>query len=163
MIGFTRHETVEDVELAWQTWANQNGLRLRWRNGDTHTDLRTSRKLVRAYVSGGKWIADCPNCNGGMAVWSENPRCCCLDCGTIYRVDHATDKERQAAERLLAPRFEADRNWHRHRGEKLENLDEENKMLLKSAALSTGAVAASDIREILGDEAFDKLQAAGAV
>jgi hypothetical protein len=153
-------QTVDDVEQAWQRWADREGLGWRIRRGDHSTDLHSSRKTVQAYISGGKWIADCPNCNGGIACWRDNPRGCCLDCGTIYRVDHPSEtEEKRATEILLARANPEARHWHRHRGETLDDLEAENEKL--ELAQPDGVVAADEIIRVLGKSALAKLQKEG--
>lgn len=177
MVGVTTpvdaHQTVADVEAGWQAWADLNGLTVRARRGDPATDLRESRKIVVAYISGSKWIGDCPACNGGVACWIANPRGCCLDCGTIYRVQFPSRADAERAVALLAERaLETDRSWFRHRGETLDQLAEENRLLaaadqLDPAAAGGAAVGAvvelAAIAEILGADAVVRLRDAGAV
>lgn len=162
MVGDRIHLTVDDVEAGWLEWIGQHGLPIRRRAGDYSTDLRESRKKIVAYVSGGKWIADCPTCNGGVACWSENPRGACLDCGTIYRIDHPSPEERNLVETLLTarPRVE-DRSWLRHRGEKPDNLRRENELLAQTReddGLDTYTIA--EVEQILGRRAASRLRKA---
>lgn len=155
------HRTVEDVENAWQRWAEREGLAYRRRRGDWSTDLHSSRKRVQAYVSGGKWIADCPTCNGGIACWAENPKGCCLDCGTIYPVDYPKAAEEERAIALLSARPDPlTRTWNRHKGETLDDLEAENEELLADQE-PAGIVDASEIKRVLGKRALAKLQAEG--
>ena len=82
-------------------------------------------RKVDAYVSGGRWVADCPACNGGIACWDENPHGCCLTCGRVYTVVFPA-KHDEAATVLLARPDEHTRNWHPHRGETISDLQREN-------------------------------------
>jgi hypothetical protein len=43
-------------------------------------------RKVTAYVNFSRWVANCPECNGGIACWPEHKQGCCLDCGHVYRV-----------------------------------------------------------------------------
>lgn len=156
MVGFGRRETVEDVEGAWREWAERHGLAGRIRRGDRTTDLRPTRRQVKSYVSGGKWIADCPDCNGGIACWIENPRGACLDCGTIFRVNHPSQGEADRAEELLCARPDpATRSWHRHLGETIEDLERENAERLSPHP--SGVVDLSEVVRVLGDKAYAQL------
>lgn len=162
MIGYARHQTVEDVEAAWEAWAAEHGFGVRRRRGDYSTEFRTSRKVVKAYVSGGKWVADCPGCNGGIAVWPDNPRGACLDCGTIYRVDHPSAADAERAIELLSVRPDpVTRSWHRHQGETADDLARENDVYLAERQTETGAVAVDDVARVLGDRAVAKLRSEG--
>lgn len=156
------HQTVEDVEQAWKQWAETEGFTIRRRRGDFARDLRQSRKIVVAYVSGGKWVGDCPSCNGGIATWPFHDRGCCLDCGTIYPITFPAKEEIEQAVRLLAGREENQRHWHVHRGETLEQLEAENTLLRRQSILK-GAVDVNAIRDVLGHDAIEKLQKAGVV
>ena len=68
--------------------------------------------VLRAYVNHGRWVADCPACNGG--VLGPNPQdggtAPCLDCGHLYTI--AYPQEWRAIQALLVrrPRME-NRNW----------------------------------------------------
>lgn len=135
-----RHETPEQVREAWELFVRGYeipgaapfnrvpgaGLIARRRVGDYSTDLRHSDEALTVYVSGGRWIANCPTCNGGVAAWPYHERGCCLDCGTTYPLDYPDEGEIRRAAELLAPRVEAHRNWHRHVGEGVERLEAEN-------------------------------------
>lgn len=172
MTGPGIHETVADVEAAWELWVKgdprdyehfpPHRLVLRERRGDYTTDLRESKQVVVAYVSGGKWIADCPVCNGGIPCWHENPRGCCLDCGTIFQVDNPKPDEVDRVNELLAVRDLHLRNYHRHRDDTVEKLVEENALITREKILS-GAVSIDAVREILGDDAIEKLRGEGAI
>lgn len=66
---------------------------------------------VPAYVNRGAWVADCPNCNGGIAVSPEWTLCCCLDCGRIYDALVPPDDVVAAATVLLECRPVSKQNW----------------------------------------------------
>lgn len=165
MVGAdVRHETVADVAAAWEDWAERYGLSYRQRRGDNTRDLRPSPKIVVAYISGGKWIADCPRCNGGIAAWSDNPKGCCLDCGTIYRVKFPPKAETERAISVLAERPDPlTRSWHVQRQETVDDLAAENEQYLVEEETPTGAVAVEDVARVLGKRALSKLQEAGIV
>lgn len=74
---------------------------------------------VYAHVSDGRWVANCPQCNGGIACWDENPHGCCLDCGHVYSV--RWPEGYKEAELILGTRPNPfNRHWHPHLGETLE-------------------------------------------
>lgn len=162
MVGDGVHKTVQDVEEAWRKWADQYGLQIRQRRGDYSRDLRESRKALVVYVSGGRWIADCPSCSGGVAAWPGHERGCCLDCGTIYRLTYPPHNQIGQAVRLLAEREENQRHWYVHHGETVEKLEAENTLLRRTSILE-GAVSMDAIRSVLGHDAIAKLQQAGVV
>jgi hypothetical protein len=167
MVGATRHQTVAEIERAWEAWVDEPGhfLAYRMRRGDRTTDLRRSDKVVTAYVSGGRWIADCPVCNGGIPAWHVNARGACLDCGTIFRVDHPGLDEIERAETLLAARSDPrTRSWHRHLGETLDDVAAENAALDeldRDRRDRTGGVRLVDVERVLGPDALVKLREAG--
>ncbi len=156
------HKTPEEIEAAWQGWVDREGLPIRRRRGDYSRELRESRKVVVAYVSGGTWIADCPSCNGGVAAWPYHERGCCLDCGTIYRISYPPQDQIEAAVKILSERDEHHRHWHVHLGETVDHLEVENRHL-RQAKILQGAVGIDAVRDVLGDDAIEKLQAAGVV
>ena len=112
--------TREDIEWLWSVFLRERSpLRLEQPIADKRT--------VVPYINHGRWVADCPECNGGIACWDENPRGCCLSCGHVYKVKWQPPDERAAACRALGER--ADRrhwNWEPHRGETVERLHTEN-------------------------------------
>lgn len=154
------HRTPAEVEAAWKEWADEYGLIVRRRRGDYSTDLHESRKVVHAFVTGGKWLALCPACNGGVAAWPYHERGCCLDCGTVYRIQYPPQPQIDEAVRLLAERPENQRHWHAHEGETVEKLAEENKLLNRQSIL-TGAVGLDTVLDVLGVDAIQKLKDAG--
>lgn len=86
---------------------------------------------VLARVDWGRWIADCPDCNGAEMVWIEGPLVLmCQSCwnrainGLWRRVQLPSD--RAAIEAALEPRAEPYRNWRP--GETAEMLLAENRL-----------------------------------
>lgn len=94
----------------WRRWGVTRGFAGRDNRNDTavHDDNRT----VAAYVNQGRWVADCPNCGGGMFTEPGWPRGCCLDCGTSYQVKHPAERTVAAAEKALLARPVSHRNWN---------------------------------------------------
>ena len=109
--------TVEEVEDAWQRWADREGLTVRRRRGDFSTELRKSRKAIVVHISRGKWIGDCPDCGGGVAGWPLHPHGACLDCGTIFQLEYPTADECRELAQLMQVRPETERNYFPHLGE----------------------------------------------
>lgn len=155
------HQTVQDVEEAWERWADREGLPIRRRQGDFSTDLKTSRKTVEVYISGGKWLGNCPNCNGGIPGWPNHPRGCCLDCGTIFQLDYPPEAETLELAKLMSARDEIDRNYFRHLGETLDDVRATQPVFEQAASAPGGLVDLVTLRETLSPEAFDELVKAG--
>lgn len=101
-------------EMAWLTG-----------HGKSRKPDPEQRELI-PYISKSRWCADCPNCNGGIACWDENPHGCCLECGYVYKIAWQPPKMRAEAIRILAARPYAHRDWHAHKGESVERLKTEN-------------------------------------
>ena len=79
-----------------------------------------------AYVNHGRWVADCPECNAGIAVWPDHPLTACGECGAVLTLEVPDADTRAAAEIVLSKRsVESVRNW-RPDGETVEDLQAEN-------------------------------------
>lgn len=74
-------------------------------------DLTDADETIDAYINESRWVADCPNCNGGIAAWPENEKGCCLDCGYVFSVAFPSSKDIREAEDALLARPERNRNW----------------------------------------------------
>lgn len=88
--------TVDDVRRFWAIGAGR--------------PLEQTNDVLKAYVSHGRWVADCARCNGGTVAWIENPDAACLDCGAIARVEFPPDHGEIEAILLARPN-PANRNW----------------------------------------------------
>jgi hypothetical protein len=83
-----KQRSVKDVVAYWREFADKNmathGTRFAQR--PDAKAFRKSQKQLVAYLNHSRWVADCPmpDCNGGIALWQDNPEACCLDCGTIF-------------------------------------------------------------------------------
>ena len=124
MLGPIELNSIQQIESFWQRYAQSSmfpGFR-----GRPGNDFAESKVVIQAYVSDSRWVADCvtANCGGGVAVWKENPRGCCLDCGTIYTISFPDDVDE--AEKVLLSRPEVNRNWFPHLGETVNQLKAEN-------------------------------------
>lgn len=82
---------------------------------------------VEAYVNRGAWVADCPNCNGGIAVSPDWPACACLDCGHVYEALVPDVAMIEAATVLLERRKQRFQNWYPQH-EPIVALQAENKV-----------------------------------
>ena len=108
-----------EIEAAWARYSQRAG----WEGRNVL--LRMPGPPLTAYVSAGRWVADCPACNGGIACWSENPKGACLSCGRIWLIRFP--QHWQQAEALLDRRpYVRTQNWHPHLGETVEQLRAEN-------------------------------------
>lgn len=96
--------------------------------GRTSRDLLESHAEIPAYVSAGRWVADCPTpgCNGGIACWPDNARACCLDCGYIFKVKFPNRDVIDRAQKTLLMRPEEFQNWRPDQGETPKVLEAEN-------------------------------------
>lgn len=127
MTGTTPLATKEEILATWQAYVS-HPLFQSFVTGRTSRDLIESNEVVEAYVSAGRWVADCPTslCNGGIACWPEHKLACCLDCGTIYFVKYPHKDMIEKAEAILSQRPEENQNWRPDRGEKIQMLAAEN-------------------------------------
>ena len=125
MVGPRVHASVAEVEFAWEEHVREHGLPIRARAGEYSRELRQSDQSLAPYVDGGRWVADCPGCRGGIACWPENPRACCLGCGTIYPVRFPSRQAIDAATLALVVRPDERRGWYPWR-ESVEDLEREN-------------------------------------
>jgi DNA-directed RNA polymerase subunit M/transcription elongation factor TFIIS len=64
--------------------------------------------MADAYINHGRWVIDCPNCNGGVLANAEEVTC--RDCGHTYKVKFPEDKEQ--AEQVMSHRSVVNQNWH---------------------------------------------------
>ena len=71
--------------------------------------LTTKTRKVAAYVNHGRLIADCPDCNSGIALHPTVDRAGCVDCGAIWPVVFPAELEAIAA--VLEVRPMAHRHW----------------------------------------------------
>ncbi len=127
MCGGSVHASVEAVEAYWDQHLDSLGLRP-FSTGVT----------VAAYVSDGRWVADCVRCASGVACWPANPKACCLACGALYSVDYPPAAAIVKAEAVLDARaVSGQQNWRPDRGETVADLKVEN----LTRAVSLQAVA----------------------
>jgi len=118
--GYPHLTTVDHVRLAWACIAMQRGVA-----------LHDSPDTTTAYVSHGRWVADCPNplcCDEGAnaeAAWPENPHWACLRCGVVCAVEFPAPAVIAGADSILHRRKVAHRNWDPRR-ESLLDLQCEN-------------------------------------
>lgn len=98
-----------EIRRRWRDFIEQNGAPER----DDERSLEQTNEVVAAYINHGRWVADCPNCNGGIAAWAENDACCCLDCGRVYHAVFPSTRKRDKVEAILLERPSgAYMNWN---------------------------------------------------
>lgn len=115
MCGSSVHASVEAVEAYW----------------DQHLEVLSLKPFatgvdVPAYVSDGRWVADCVRCNSGIACWLENPKACCLACGALYTISFPAPDVIAEATLVLEARPDGLANWRPDRGEDVADLKVEN-------------------------------------
>lgn len=115
MSGTSRLSSPEAVQEYWRVHARENQERhgFMFANRRDADRFRTNRRKLKPYLNHSRWVADCAmdDCNGGIAVWRENPQACCLDCGTIFTaIDWPDEMEDVEQTALLVPMPE-ERNW----------------------------------------------------
>lgn len=127
MIGMTPLESQADVVQAWNSYVSHPNFS-GFIDGRPGRDLIEDDREVIAYVSDGRWVADCPQtfCMGGIACWPEHKVACCLDCGHVYKVKFPSKKTREEAELILSQRPLENQNWRPDLGEKVRMLAAEN-------------------------------------
>lgn len=147
MSGPAIHSSAAEVEAFWEAHAEdqraRNGFMFAERRGAT--DFDRSALPLDAYVNHGRWVADCPICNGGIALWKEHESGCCLDCGTIYsRISWPSKKDIELVEETLVkqPIYE-ERNW--------KPSVETAKQLVKRATKELPPAFEDQVRRELGD------------
>jgi hypothetical protein len=125
MSGVQSHASPESVHAFWEQYAERQR-----QAGRADYKLTRSRKKLVAYVSAARWVADCRECAGGVALWRENTQACCLDCGTVYQsIDWPDEDETVEVEAVLAARpDDRARNWARQQDETLADLKAQNLM-----------------------------------
>lgn len=115
MIGGRPHADADSVRAAWDAHAARS-VRLfgGFPNRPVAEGLDDRRKDVSAaaYVSDGRWVADCPVCAGGVAVWPHGMRdACCFDCGTLVSVSCPPASVVGAAVAVLRHRPTTNQHW----------------------------------------------------
>lgn len=127
MTGPTILETEAQVRDFWAKKAREEGFRMRHIEGDDGRELRNAGRSVKAYVSDGRWVADCLTCHGGIAAGPSFAEGICLGCGTVYGLEHPSPEDVQSATEILALRPPQNRNW-RPSIETVDHLRQENEM-----------------------------------
>ncbi len=124
--GLPRHtETasshrIQDVRDLYQV-RDLSDVPLYWRIA-AGCELTRSELTLDAYISHGRWVADC-SCGAGIVVSPVLGEAACTDCATMFRLRFP--EERQGIERVLLARPDVrNRNWRP--GETIERLEAEN-------------------------------------
>lgn len=81
-----------------------------------------ARAKIRAYISDNRWVADCSNCNSGIALHPDVNLVVCLECGESYTV--TWPKDRDKVEEALVCRPRKNRHWFPH--ETVDDLHRQN-------------------------------------
>jgi hypothetical protein len=119
---------VADVEMFIRAWAASPRFRGFPERGWAK-EWQESAEVIVAYISDGRWVADCAFCAGGIACWPDGGMVACMDCGTTYQnVDYPTPRQIRDVERVLAARPRGMMDWHRQRGETMNDLKAQNLM-----------------------------------
>ncbi len=79
----------------------------------------------RAYINHGRWVVDCPKCNGAGLTSRTIKVACCFDCGSVYTTVSFPRNAKKIEDVLLRRTDEASRNWTT---ESIKELLEENKI-----------------------------------
>lgn len=91
--------------------------------------------VLRAYVSAGRWVADCPFCGAGVALerdWTEG---LCFGCGRLY-TELDWPGEADEIERVLRARpYPGNRTWLRAGNRALDALPEGDRRRLRGETL----------------------------
>lgn len=77
------------------------------KTAQTARDERSQELL--AYVSDNRWVADCPDCAGGIAADPTIPEGWCFDCAGVFSITAPGDYEE--AEFVLRHRPARNRHW----------------------------------------------------
>lgn len=99
--------TPEEVRAAWSEYVAEKFRRgqVPFAEDAAVTGFRHSDKRLRAYINEGRWVADCPRCNSGIAVWVGMPDAACYDCGRVFSdIKFPKEAERLRAENVLLKR-----------------------------------------------------------
>jgi len=78
-------------------------------------DAPTAGDPIVVYANGGRWIADCPDCNSAQLASDTDPRFMCVGCGNVANVGAwrplTWPKDRPAVEQVLDVRQPVNQNW----------------------------------------------------
>jgi hypothetical protein len=120
--------TPRDVEQEWLRYTLSAAFRGFPNRDYAYTWVEDPATELVAYVSDERWVADCPHCNGGIALWPGTTHGgACYDCGTVFRqVDYPDEETIVAVEEVFDVRPKYARHWLRNRGETLAHLQAEN-------------------------------------
>jgi hypothetical protein len=74
-------------------------------------EVRRSDAPLTAYVSDGRWVADCPDCGAGISVDPEWPLAGCFECFRLFSALVVPPRWREIEAALEARPKPATRNW----------------------------------------------------
>jgi hypothetical protein len=124
MQGANAHGSPQAVRAFWADWGLLKGF-VKADPSRRHELLERGDRTA-AYIDGGRWVADCTACGGGMAAWPAHMQACCLDCGTVHVIDFPTPPAVKDALDVLALRPELNRHWRCDAGETVSELRRQN-------------------------------------
>jgi len=92
---------------------------------------KATKKSVKAYINWGRWVADCPDCNGAEIVSKAEKKLWCLSCNNVYNDGKCYSvtfpKNTEAIEKIILARPNLEnRNWEV--GETVTELKKQNKV-----------------------------------
>ena len=69
--------------------------------------------IAVAYVNHGRWVADCPECNGAEII-AQGQTMLCGSCGAEHQVDFPDKPTREGIVAALTVRKPSNQNWYPH-------------------------------------------------
>lgn len=117
---------IKDARHIYQV-SNEVALNRRWNEilAAQNKGRIFDQRIITPYINHSRWVADCPECNGGMGCWDEMQTSICMDCGHQYQLQWPENRATAVAILLLRP--EAKRNWYPD--EPLSRLEAENLLI----------------------------------
>lgn len=117
----------ESVRTEWEGWALRCAARGGFANRVGEHQIVDGGAQAAAYVSDGRWVTNCPACNGGIGVWVGMSDGCCYDCGRVWQIVFPSASEIGRAETVLSKRPDSGtQNWRPDLGETIADLKAEN-------------------------------------
>lgn len=92
--------------------------------------LAVDHPALTPYINHGRWVVNCPFCQGAEVIWNDDLCFLCLSCfnnkANFQPIKVTFPKLRQTLEQILNKRpLAANRNWA---GESVQQLKDENKL-----------------------------------
>lgn len=95
-------------------------------------DVKTAKEpALQVYLNHGRWVVDCPDCNGAQLACEDDPRFMCNECanaaaGGLWRAIE-WPANRDGIEKAVGVRKLANQNWAP--GQKVQDLEAETRIL----------------------------------